>query len=65
MLATVAALAKTPHHIHNMFVFSDTYLGFYILKFFINGSQKYIVVDDFIPCDIDTSAPLFTRPAGN
>jgi len=30
----------------------------------VNGTPKYIVVDDLIPCSKMTKAPLFTQPIG-
>lgn len=65
MLATVSALAEVPKHIENMFVFSDTSIGFYVLWFYINGKPKFITVDDQIPCNKTTKSPLFTKPIGN
>lgn len=65
MLATVSALAEVPKHIENMFVFSDTSIGFYVLRFYINGKPKFITVDDQIPCNKTTKSPLFTKPIGN
>lgn len=48
-----------------MFIFSDTSIGFYVLRFYVNGRPKFITVDDLIPCNKTTKSPLFTKPIGN
>jgi hypothetical protein len=65
MLATISVLAQVPKHIERMFIFSNTMIGFYILRFYINGKPKYVIVDDLIPCNKTTKSPLFTKPIGN
>jgi hypothetical protein len=65
MLATISSLAETPAYIEKMFVFSDLSLGFYVIKLFINGKPKFMVIDDYIPCDKSTNFPVFTQPVGN
>lgn len=65
MLATVSSLAANPKNIEKIFVFSDTTIGFYVLRFFINGKPRYITVDDQIPCNKTTKSPLFTKPIGS
>lgn len=65
MLATIASLANNPTYIEKMFVFSDTKLGFYVIKLYINGKPKFFVIDDQIPCSNSTNFPVFTQPVGN
>ena len=65
MLATISALAKFPKNIENLFAFHDIDLGFYVLRLYINGKIKYMVIDDQIPCNKLTKSPLFTKPIGN
>lgn len=65
MLASISALAETPKYIERMFTFADTALGFYVLRFYINGKPKNLLVDDLIPCNKTTKSPLFTKPIGN
>ena len=65
MLATISCLAQNPNYIKKMFVFSDTKLGFHVIKFYINGKPKYFTIDDQIPCDKSTNFPIFTQPVGN
>lgn len=65
MLASISALAETPKKIEEMFVFHDTSIGFYILRFYVNGIPKLVVVDDLIPCNKTTKSPYFTKPIGN
>lgn len=65
MLASISALAETPKNIEKIFVFHDTSIGFYILRFYVNGKPKYVTVDDLIPCNKTTKSPLFTKPIGN
>lgn len=38
-----------------------TKVGMYILRLYVNGEPKNIVVDDFIPCDPVTNLPAFSR----
>ena len=65
MLSTIAALAKYPKNIENLFVFHDIDIGFYVLKFYIDGRPKFIAVDDLIPCSNLTKSPIFTKPVAN
>ena len=65
MLATISALAQEHRNIEKIFVFADIKVGFYVLKFYINGRRKYIVIDDLIPCNKIMKSPLFTKPIGN
>lgn len=64
MLASISALAETPKNIEKIFVFNDTAIGFYILRFYVNGKPKFVTVDDLIPCNKTTKSPLFTKPIG-
>lgn len=64
MLATLSALAAHPKNILNIFIFSDIEVGFYVLRLYVNGIPKYLVVDDLIPCSKITKSPLFTQPIG-
>lgn len=65
MLATISALAQTPKNIENLFAFYDIDVGFYVLRLYIHGKVKYMIVDDLIPCSKLTKSPLFTKPIGN
>lgn len=65
MLATLASLAQNPDRIRKIFVFHDKEIGFYVLRLLIHGELKYIAVDDSIPCNKFTKAPLFAKPVGN
>ena len=65
MLATISALASNPKSIEKIFVFHDIQIGFYVLKLYINGVPKHMVVDDLIPCNKLSKTPLFTKPIGN
>ena len=65
MLATISALAANPKNIQKLFVFHDINVGFYVLKLFINGYPKYMMLDDLIPCDKTTKTPKFTQPICN
>jgi hypothetical protein len=46
-------------------MYSDIEVGFYVIKFYIHGIPKFFTIDDLIPCNKSTYAPLFSRPAGN
>ena len=65
MLAAISSLAEQPKNIEKMFVFHDIEIGFYVLKLYINGEPKHVVVDDLIPCNKQCKTPLFTKPIGN
>ena len=65
MLATISALAANPKNIQKIFIFHDINVGFYVLKLFINGYPKFMVLDDLIPCNKSMKTPLFTKPIGN
>ena len=65
MLASISALAANPKNIEQIFVFHDVQIGFYVLKLYINGKPKHLVVDDLIPCSKHSKSPLFTKPIGN
>lgn len=65
MLATISALASNPKSIEKLFIFHDISVGFFVVKLFINGIPKYMVLDDLIPCNKNMKTPLFTKPIGN
>lgn len=48
-----------------MFIYEDINVGFYVLKLYKHGIPQFIVLDDFIPCDVNSNAPMFTRPVGS
>lgn len=65
MLAAVSSMAQYPDRIESLFVYADTNIGFYVLKLYKDGIPQFIVVDDLIPCDVNSNAPIFTKPAGS
>lgn len=65
MLATLASMCATPSSIENLFVYSDINVGFYVVRMFIHGKITYFTIDDMIPCDGNTNAPVFSRSVGN
>ena len=65
MLATISSLATNPENIESMFVYTDTNVGFYVIRLYINGIPKYFQLDDQIPCNVNTNFPIFSQPVGN
>ena len=53
-LATLSSLAEVPHRVKAMFV-TDTInsAGIYMVRFFLNGQDTPVVVDDYLPCKPD------------
>ena len=50
-LAVLSSLAEFPERIADLFVTKDMNdAGIYMVKFFINGIQHPVIVDDFLPC---------------
>ena len=53
-LAVLSSLAEFPHRISDMFVTKDlNAAGIYMVKFYINGIQHPVIVDDYLPCHPD------------
>lgn len=65
MLAAVSSMAQMPHRVEDLFVFEDANVGFYVIKLYKDGIPQFILVDDLIPCDINSNAPIFTKPVGS
>lgn len=65
-LATISATAEFPSRIIKCFITrKPNRHGVYSIRFFIQGEETEIIIDDSIPCFKDTNEPLFARPNGN
>ena len=53
-LAALSSLAEVPHRVRAMFM-TDVVnsAGIYMVRFFINGQDTPIIVDDYLPCKRD------------
>lgn len=47
-----------------MFIYTDTNVGFYVIRLYINGVPKFFQIDDQIPCNVNTNFPIFSQPVG-
>ena len=55
LLSVLGALAEIPGRIESMFNTNKVNsVGIYSINFFINGKRTEVIVDDFIPCDVDS-----------
>lgn len=51
-LSAISSLAQYPQRVMNLFVNLEyTKIGMYIIRLYVNGEAKNIVVDDFVPVD--------------
>jgi len=63
ILATLATIAEYPTRLSKIFVSKKANkFGVYSLRYYDRGIPTEIIIDDFIPCDPQTSQPLFSRP---
>ena len=62
-MATLTSLVcQQPNLIKTMFITREyNEVGIYSIKIYINGAYKIIEVDDYIPVNKSTSAPLFAQ----
>jgi len=59
-LATLAAIAENPQRIKDMFIDDEANdAGCYVIKFYVNGVQTAVMVDDWIPCQY--GRPAFAK----
>lgn len=59
-LAVLSSLAEVPERIADMFVTKDlNAAGIYMVKFYINGIQHPVIVDDHLPCSGRSGKPAF------
>ena len=65
LMAALVGMAENPKLIERLFV-SKKYneQGFYKIRICVNGEWSVVVVDDYIPCQIN-GGPIFTRGNGN
>jgi hypothetical protein len=66
--SALAALAEQPHFLEDLFVNSKEIdaAGVYILRFFKNGLERFVRIDDLIPCfPGGKGGPLYSRCVGN
>lgn len=62
LLSAVAVVAAKPELLKKIFL-STKYakFGIYVLQFWKNGDWVPVMIDDRIPCDINTGKPLYAR----
>lgn len=63
-LSCLSVLAEKPERIKKLFVDSrPSKFGLYAVKFFKNGEEREIVIDDYIPCY--RGEPAFSKSNGD
>ncbi len=61
-LSALSSLAQYPQRVMSLFVNLEYQkVGMYIIRFYVNGEAKNIVIDDYIPVDPSTNKPAFTK----
>jgi len=61
-LSVCSAISYYPHLLEKIFITKiKTFSGIYCLNFFIDGEQKKIVVDDYIPVLSHNNEPVFCK----
>ena len=64
-VSSVAAMAKYPNLIYNIFLTKELNTeGYFILKFFIDGKFQKVIVDDYLPVN-QKGELVFARPNKN
>ena len=60
-ITVLSCLARIPGYLENLFVTTEiNQAGIYAMKFFVNGHQRIVVVDDYIPYDAGIDASVYS-----
>jgi hypothetical protein len=62
MISVLTALAEDPELIKRNFKVKEVNSsGIYAINFYVNGTIKEIVIDDYLPCDPDAGIECFGK----